>query len=313
AYGSVYGDISLVDTKNYRITQSLSNNQTNLSDIQTACFSSDGSFLYFIAFNGKTNKKMLEKYSISQNQVAQTYPNITINLPKFSADGRYFIGCSYNPSGNGYSQAYLWDLQENKRIRSFSEAEGLAGAAVSPDGRFVATSNEEKQVHIWDAATGNLVKMLPYQSQYKSANNYIGVDLTYSPDGKYLFVAPQDTVKNKSESTVHTSVYDTERYRRQYDFYGYVKAFSKNGRYFFPYSMESSENTLPDFINQNELLGVLFGQGSAIDETSSGKAVAHIKLGKGNIGGVSFSPDDRYIAIGSSTYVSVWGIPYKNS
>jgi WD40 repeat protein len=75
-----------------------------------------------------------------------------------------------------------WDLKANRKVASFSTQEGIRAAAVSPDGKVVATSGDDKTIKLWGLATGEELLAIP-------AQKYTVHSLAFSPDGKKLVTA----------------------------------------------------------------------------------------------------------------------------
>ncbi len=65
-------------------------------------------------------------------------------------------------------------------------ASRLNSAAVSPDGRLVAAGSVEGTAWIWDAATGNVLHVLPQDAAVTSVG---GRGVSFSPDGRVLAMA----------------------------------------------------------------------------------------------------------------------------
>jgi len=57
----------------------------------------------------------------------------------------------------------------------------VLSVSFSPDGRLVATASRDKDVRIWDAASGNPIRTLPHNSPIRDAE--------FSPDGRWLITA----------------------------------------------------------------------------------------------------------------------------
>jgi WD40 repeat protein len=79
----------------------------------------------------------------------------------FSPDGRY-LACAGAPGSDGWDPAvYVWNMGSPGRPRRFSGFQNWVSAvAISPTGRFLAASSEEKTTRIWDLNTGKLVHIL---------------------------------------------------------------------------------------------------------------------------------------------------------
>jgi len=81
-------------------------------------------------------------------------------------------------SGGRDRTARLWDANSLREIHSLAHPNPVLAVAVTTDGKQVATSDESKVVHLWNAESGLELKPLP---------NYGRVDvLAWSPDGQRL-------------------------------------------------------------------------------------------------------------------------------
>lgn len=92
----------------------------------------------------------------------------------------------------------LWNVDTGELLRVFSvddpgtpEIEGHTGevrdVVVSPDGSMVASGSSDKRIVLWDADTGNLVRVLEGNS------TEVNVVLFLPPDGKILLSLSQDS------------------------------------------------------------------------------------------------------------------------
>lgn len=69
----------------------------------------------------------------------------------------------------------------------FRHAGRVQVATVSPDGKFIATAEEGRPVHLWDAATGRVLRDL-------SGNSRLTKALAFSPDGRTLAAAGDEVL-----------------------------------------------------------------------------------------------------------------------
>jgi WD40 repeat protein len=102
-----------------------------------------------------------------------------INSLSFSADGKILI------AGKDFGRAVLWNVQEKEFLRAIDTSQGqVKSAAVSPDGRVVATGGTQdgNSVKFWDVNTG---KMLWRFTQAKAEI----VQLLFGTQGKRLIVS----------------------------------------------------------------------------------------------------------------------------
>jgi WD40 repeat protein/serine/threonine protein kinase len=86
----------------------------------------------------------------------------------------------------GGNDAQLWDVDAKKPTVRYSPHGAVASAAVSPDGRLVATGSWDHSAKIWDASTGHAIRKL--------LNGHAGYinSVEFSPDGKELLTASDD-------------------------------------------------------------------------------------------------------------------------
>jgi WD40 repeat protein/serine/threonine protein kinase len=97
----------------------------------------------------------------------------------FSPDGRHVLTI-------GGNDARLWNLDSRTPVVRYSPHGAVASAALSPDGRLVATGSWDKSAKIWDAQSGRAIRKLEGgHTEYVNA-------VEFSPDGSELLTASDD-------------------------------------------------------------------------------------------------------------------------
>lgn len=111
-----------------------------------------------------------------------------INDMRFSNDGKQLIIASGITGLYGHVAVYDLDRKEVS-LKIDGHRDTLYAAQLSPDGSLIASGGYDRDVHLWNAQTGALVRSL------KGHNGAI-FDLSFSSDGKVLATASADeTVK----------------------------------------------------------------------------------------------------------------------
>ena len=143
-----------------------------------------------------------------------------VNNVEFSADGQTLIAATGIAGLRG--QAILFEVKSGLRVRTFEgHRDTLYAAAMSSDGRIVATGSYDRQIILWDAKTGQRKRMLV-------GHNGAVFDIAFSPDGKTLASASADeTVKIWNVRTGERLDTRSEPLAEQY-----AVAFSPDGRFF---------------------------------------------------------------------------------
>ncbi len=98
----------------------------------------------------------------------------------FSTDQRFVLSISRRTT-------VLWDAATGTEVRAFTgEAEDLVNAALSPDGRLVATTTGRGDVWLWNLGTGKPIHVL-HRGTASGA-------LAFAPDGRQLATGPSGRV-----------------------------------------------------------------------------------------------------------------------
>ena len=106
----------------------------------------------------------------------------------FSADGSQLLTAAGEPGLFG--EIKLWSTADGAPLQTIvGHRDALYAAALSPDGKLIATGGYDQEIKLWDAATGKEARTI-------AGHNGAVFDLAFSPDGKLLASASADrTVK----------------------------------------------------------------------------------------------------------------------
>jgi WD40 repeat protein len=96
----------------------------------------------------------------------------------FSLDGKTLASV-----GGGHRTIHVWDPTTGKELFKLEGPRLLKAVAFSPDGKVLATGDEQATVRLWDVATHQQLHEMDVQSGAES------LSLAFSPDGKTLACA----------------------------------------------------------------------------------------------------------------------------
>ncbi len=161
-------------------------------------------------------------------------------------------------------------LPDEKRIEPTARATSVA---FSPDGKRIASADNDGRVKVWDAGTGH---------EFLTLKGHTGRPMAFSPDGKWLAYAsiPNGTVK----------VWDTGSGQEKLDLKGHVSvrsvAFSPDGKQLASASWDGTVK---------------------VWDAGTGHEVLTLKGHIGEVMSVAFSPDGKRLAsAGADRTVKVW-------
>ncbi len=200
-----------------------------------------------------------------------------VNDAVFSPDGRNILTA-------GYDAVRLWDTKSGQEIRHFDVTDDVYRATFSPDGKSILTSSNDGNAKLWNASTGQLIRV--YQNQ-NTLNNMSTV--AFSPDGKYMITTGQDktvhlwevqTGKEVRQLVGHTDVIFTAR-------------FSPDGKMI---ATASQDNT------------------ARLWDVSTGQELRRFIGHTAGLENVVFSPDGKYILTGSDDGTAMlWDVDYHTT
>lgn len=113
-------------------------------------------------------------------------PEGKINALHFSSDGTQLVAATGIPGLKG--EAIVFDPKSGGIVKTIGEGSHrdiLFDAEFSPDGALLATAGYDRDIHLWDVASGKLLRSM-------TAHNGAVYDLAFSPDGTVLASASGD-------------------------------------------------------------------------------------------------------------------------
>jgi hypothetical protein len=124
------------------------------------------------------------------NRLVATLAGIAgnVNGVGFSTDGSLLFAAAGEPGLFG--ELSLWNTSDWTRRRTLrGHRDALLGAAISPNGKIVATASYDQMIRLWDVATGKELRVL-------KGHNGAVFDVAFDPSGRLLASASGDrTVK----------------------------------------------------------------------------------------------------------------------
>ncbi|MEP7288793.1 MAG: hypothetical protein ABI947_23825 [Chloroflexota bacterium] len=110
-----------------------------------------------------------------------------INQFAFSPDSTNILAVAVKTGSENRPQVYRWDIATRKQINGFSSIEGLGTAIFSQDARYVAGFGQYG-LEVSDLNKGTSQVLLKY------SDPNIAYSFNFSPDGKYMAVADENTI-----------------------------------------------------------------------------------------------------------------------
>ena len=198
----------------------------------------------------------------------------------FSPDGHLLATASLDET------ARLWDPATGKHLRTLTghtavpgrpfSSGTVAGVAFSPDGRLLATGNQDHTVRLWDPATGKHLRTLTGHTASVEG-------VAFSPDGHLLASASDDKTARLWDPATGKHLRTLTGHHP-----GFVKdvAFSPDGRLL---ASASDDKT------------------ARLWDPATGEHLRTLTGHTGSVEGVAFSPDGRLLASASEdTTVRLW-------
>jgi WD40 repeat protein len=150
------------------------------TEVNSVSISPDGSLVATAAGEGG-----VRLYDAKNGKLLRTLGDVGDRCVVFSPDGQTLTAAGFHMD----KLVSLWDVKTGKRLRSFAgHTEWECDAtAISPDGTLLASTGVDKQILVWDIASGNLKLQLKNQPARMAA-------LAFSPDSSTLAAGGGDKI-----------------------------------------------------------------------------------------------------------------------
>jgi WD40 repeat protein len=240
--------------------------------VRSIAFSPDGRYI-----SGSSDKITL--WDVSTGSLIRTFPGQReVVSIAFSPDGRQIV------SGSQDRTIKLWDIATGQEIWTISEhKDRVSVVAFSPDGNQILSGGYDDRILLWSAATGQLIREFTRTINGISFNAHrYGVEAAaFSLDGAQVVSSSYDNDIKLWDTATGQEIWNSPA--RRSEFFTSV-AFSPDGTQIVSVSL----------------------QGITLWDTSTGKVNSVFNERGSN--SVAFSPDGRYIAVGSTVpnRITIW-------
>lgn len=222
-------------------------------------------------------------------------PANSVTYLAFSPDGRYLAVGYYGNFPYPGDNIYLYDTRSWAPFKSFGDAKAPAkgGFVFSPDGQHIAHGTLSGEIRIWGVASGQLIRTIVAHSDHVES-------FAYSPDGKRI-VSGTATGSTRGHLNQATRKFVTVKNEEQVRIFGMAN--------------DKPLRTIEGFTNSVRVL-VFSREGKYLVSGSDDKTIKIWETGKWEVVGTfttsaepmaaSFSPDNRYLAVGAGNAATVW-------
>jgi WD40 repeat protein len=164
----------LIDVWDLSTWTSLATLSDDSKSVLTVAFSSDNKLL---AAAGKSDRVVIWDVATNQQAHSLLLKETVTSVAFYPSGGSIAIGTKS-------AKIVIWNYKNNKTREIIAEKDVLA-LAVSPDGKYIVSGGQDKNITLWDSSKGSKVRTFIGHS-----NDIISV--LFSPGGKQLFSADTD-------------------------------------------------------------------------------------------------------------------------
>lgn len=218
----------------------------------------------------------------------------TVWSVNFSPDGKSLASCGED------STIKLWNVETGALIRTFSgHARNVWDVKFSRDGNNLASGSFDKTIKIWNIRNGKLLKTLNDHTEAIVA-------LAYSKDGQKLASTSDDKTIKLWNTNNWSLIYSlrTPEHNQAADFSPHDKLLLTGGR---------DKPALGEFL-QNIFGDANYNKGVSMRlwDVATGRLLQTFSKHGNDVNDVSFSPDGKWIASGSSDKsIGLWELSKK--
>ncbi|HTK06876.1 MAG TPA: TIR domain-containing protein [Ktedonobacteraceae bacterium] len=181
------------------------------------------------------------------------------------------------------------------RLNTFEDTGGIRALTWSPDGRFIATANDDSLVPVWD--TGDTNAKEPLYTYGEHTNHVEGV--SWSPDGKYI-------VSGSADGTAR--IWNAQSGKTRYIYHGHTEI-DVGARHPWvnrvQWSPDGTKIVSCDQTSSDSLTASV--QVWSAEEANMGEKLVTYSEHKNGVYAVAWSPNNKYIAsVGYDGVFRVW-------
>jgi WD40 repeat protein len=243
-----------------------------------ACFSPDGKTLIAGDKWGTIRRWQVGTGKLLQETTQPRDPKYSAHVGFLSADGKTYGAASYS---GGTPEIRLWDVASGKQILRWNQkGNSWTRAALSPDGKWLATSGERNLVLLIDTTTGKEVRRFEGPNKTDEVRWY-----AFSLDGR-LLAGSSNAWDGEDKDSLCVWDVATSKLRQQIKSHRGRPAYSPDGKY-----LACSNN-----------------EGLHLYEIASGKEVRCLLKSDCHFDLAAFSPDGKTLAVLGNCTLRLWDV-----
>ncbi|MBI5295032.1 MAG: hypothetical protein HY869_06120 [Chloroflexi bacterium] len=234
--------------------------------VLSAAFSPDGTFVA----TGSSDHFIRVWEMSTGKETLQMHHDDVVQAVAFSPDGKQIASASADHT------IRVWDIPSGKEIVRMAQSGSKLFIAYSPNGKHIVSSGSDRIVHVWDASTGKEI------AHFLHADSVTSV--AFSPDNIHVATGSMDHTARVWDIVTGMEVAHVVHEKSVT-----AVAFSPDGKIVVSGSMDTTAKTWD----------ATTGEGVAITLNEGERGAVSVIRCVAPVTSVAFSPDGKYIAIGS--------------